>query len=292
MKRKFPAKVLLFGEHIILRGSRALAIPLWARYGKWKQGGSPEQQGDLAAFAEYLNQEFPQAFATEKMLQDLAAGLYLASNVPVGYGLGSSGAVCVAVFRTYATAQGHEQLQQAGEKAFFARMESFFHGTSSGTDPLLIYLEKPLQLFPDGTWQEEQIIPLPAGWQLFLLDTKQARKTAPLVNYFTQRFDQEEDFRTAVRQHWMQPNDQAIDALLNDKPSALWQHFRTISQFQLEALPPMVLPSIKDVWQQGLASDHYALKICGAGGGGFCLGISKDWNRTKVALGEWELVEV
>lgn len=292
MHKIIPAKVLLFGEQTILRGSRALAAPLWARHSEWRAGGTPEQQAGLAEMATYLEEQFPGAFEIIRFRQDLAAGRYLASNIPVGYGLGSSGAVCVAVYTTYATPEGEAQLAKEGAKAFFARMEAFFHGTSSGTDPLIIYLQQALQLFPDGDFQRETIPSLPQGWQLFLLDTGKARETAPLVAYFTQRFDAETDFRAAVCAEWIAPNDAAIDALLKGQFIELWQHFGQISQFQIDHLPPMVLPTVSDIWQEGLASDHYLLKICGAGGGGYCLGLSRDWQKTQEALQDWGVVAI
>lgn len=292
MKNKFPAKVLLFGEHTILRGSRALAMPLWARYSEWQTGGSPQQQADLTALADYLEEHFPSAFDIQQFRQDLAAGSYLASTIPVGYGMGSSGAVCVAVFTAYATAAGREQLSQQGPKAFFAKIESFFHGTSSGTDPLLSYLQEALQLFPDGTFQPATIASLPKGWTLFLLDTGHARQTAPLVQYFTQRFDQDQDFQQLSQREWIAPTNQAIDALLTGQLEILWNVWQMISQFQLTHLPPMILPAVVDPWQKGLAGSNYLLKICGAGGGGYCLGISRDWVKTQVLLKDWPLLEI
>ncbi|WP_020536367.1 mevalonate kinase family protein [Lewinella cohaerens] len=292
MDKKIPAKVLLFGEHTILRGSSALAAPLWARHSQWKTGGTAAQQAGLVDLVAYLEEHFPGAFDLVQFREDLAAGHYLDSNIPVGYGLGSSGAVCVAVYTTYVTPQGEAQLEIEGAKAFFARMESFFHGTSSGTDPLIIYLQQAIRLLPDGGFQKETIPSLPSDWKLFLLDTGKARQTAPLVNYFTQRFDEEEAFRTAVRADWIAPNNAAVDALLTGQQEALWQHFRQISQFQIDQLPPMVLPSIEAVWQQGLASDRYLLKICGAGGGGYCLGLSRDWQKTQGELKDWDLLGI
>lgn len=292
MDNKFPAKVLLFGEHTILRGSRALAMPFWGKYSKWQEGGTRQQQVDLFALVGYLEEHFPNAFDTQQFRQDLAAGMYLFSSIPVGYGLGSSGAVCVAVFTNYATAYGKEQLASEGSKVFFAKLESFFHGKSSGTDPLLIYLQQTLQLFPDGSFEKATIAPLPSNWKLFLMDTGHSRQTAPLVQYFLQRFDQDQDFRQLAQAQWIAPTNQAIDALLEGQTETIWTAFRAISQFQFDHLPPMILPSITGIWQQGLNDNNYLLKICGAGGGGYCLGISRNWAKTQVLLKNWPILEI
>lgn len=290
MKRiAFPAKVLLFGEHTILRGSRALALPVWTHHSAWRYGGTSEQQAGLLALPAYLHRHFPAAFDYTSLDRDLAAGRYLASTIPTGYGLGSSGAVCVAVFEDYATVQGHQLLADMGAKAFFAAMEGFFHGTSSGTDPLIIYGNEAVELFPDGRYNRVRIPPLPTGWHFFLLDTRQPRRTEPLVAHFIQRYDGDSDFRQRTDTQWVVATHGAMDALLKGDSAALWAHFSDISAFQLHELPPMVLPSLHPIWMAGLAGNDYRLKICGAGGGGYCLGITCDWTATQAALSGWEV---
>ncbi|MEL7252334.1 MAG: hypothetical protein AAFO03_28240, partial [Bacteroidota bacterium] len=85
----------------------------------------------------------------------------------------------------------------------------------------------------------------------------------------------------------------AIAALLQADEENLSTAFRKISQFQLDELPPMVLPSLHEVWRAGLNSGTYLLKICGAGGGGYCLGLTQDWEGTQRAVAPWsaEVIE-
>ena len=291
--QRIPAKLLLFGEHTILRGSQALAMPLWTRGCEWKTEGTPAQQGGLPGLLTYLKASFAEEFDLQQLEQDLQQGHYLESDIPVGYGLGSSAALCVAVFERYATQQGQALLAQLGPKSYFARLESHFHGTSSGTDPLIIYKRSNILLLPDGTNKTVGIPPLPSGWNLFLLDTKQARETASLVNYFTDTFDNDRDFRQKSDFQWVHPTNDAIEALLAAKPEALWTAFRRISGFQYQNLPPMVIPQIRDIWLAGMTSHTFLLKICGAGGGGYCLGLTSDWEATQSMASQWplELVE-
>lgn len=291
---RVPAKILLFGEHTILRGSQALAMPLWTRGGEWKTGGTPEQQGGLPGLLVFLKAQFAEEFDLPQLEQDLQAGLYLDSDIPVGYGLGSSAALCVAVFERYHTKNGKAALAQQGPKAYFARLESHFHGTSSGTDPLIIHERTNILLSPDGRTENVNIPPLPSSWQLFLLDTGQARETAPLVNYFTDRYDTDSDFRKKSDFQWVHPTNDAISAMLTGKPEALWTAFRRISGFQYHNLPPMVLPQLHDIWLSGLSSSTFLLKICGAGGGGYCLGLTPNWEETQHELKDWplELIEL
>ncbi|MEZ4985513.1 MAG: hypothetical protein R2795_10825 [Saprospiraceae bacterium] len=288
--KRYPAKVLLFGEHTILRGSRALAMPLHAKYSHWDvQPNSVEALLDIKA---WLRIQLPTAFDFKQMELDYERGVCLQSNIPVGYGLGSSGSVCVAIFDRYATREGQEQMQEMGAKAMLARMESFFHGTSSGTDPLIIYLNKTVELLPNGTYQTVTLQGLPNGWCFFLLDTRKARQTAPLVNHFLKQFDTDLSFQEQVKKEWALHTDNAIDALLCGDSNTLWDSFTRISRFQLEHLPLMVPDVIRSEWRRGLESDTWRLKICGAGGGGYCLGITKDWPDTQQQLEKWELIKL
>jgi mevalonate kinase len=38
----------------------------------------------------------------------------------------------------------------------------------------------------------------------------------------------------------------------------------------------MIIPEFKSIWKQGIDSDAYYLKLCGAGGGGYLLGFSRN----------------
>jgi len=289
MTHAFPAKVLLFGEHTILRGSRALATPYFELGGSWAWGGSAQQQQRLPDFARYLSEIWPEGMLhAAAFAQDLARGLYFQANIPTGYGLGSSGAVCAAVFDRYAAPEA-KALPPAALKAALARAESFFHGASSGVDPLLCYLRRPLCLLPGGDFVAAEIPPLPR-LRFFLLDTGLARSTSPLVQYFISRFDAEPDFRAQVQDRWMAPTEAAIDALFAADEAALSAAFAAIGAFQRQALPPMIPASLHAAWDASLqpASPH-RLKLCGAGGGGFILGLSSHAAQTESLLSPWPL---
>ena len=72
-------------------------------------------------------------------------GLYFDSSIPQGYGVGSSGALVAAIYDKYASDKitvlenlTRDKLLKL--KSIFSMMESFFHGKSSGLDPLNSYL--------------------------------------------------------------------------------------------------------------------------------------------------------
>ena len=44
-----------------------------------------------------------------------------------------------------------------------------------------------------------------------------------------------------------------------------------------------------DLWEQGLQSKSYSLKLCGAGGGGFLMGMTRDFKGLTKELGAYEV---
>ena len=64
--------------------------------------------------------------------------LTIDSNIPIGYGLGSSGAVTACIYERYAV----KTTKQETTRTRLAQMESFFHGKSSGIDPWVSYSQQ------------------------------------------------------------------------------------------------------------------------------------------------------
>lgn len=283
----YPAKVLLFGEYSILCGSRALALPYAGFTARWQQRGQDDDNAALLAFADYLSNHFATDEIDAAALQrDVAAGWQLVSDIPLGYGLGSSGAVCAAVFDRYAGARAR-RLADRELKAFFGKMESYFHGNSSGTDPLIIHRQQALLLTPDGDFSHPTL-PALANHTFFLLDTGQARQTGPLVKHFLGRYERDAAFARAVRQQWVPAVESAIDATLAGRGAMLQDAFRRIGQWQWEQLGHFIPAPLHDRWYH----PTYRLKLCGAGGGGFMLGLTTDWRATQRALADWRLLPV
>jgi len=283
----FSSKLLLFGEHTILRGSAALALPLTLFNGKWAYTSpekAPALQRDLRAWCQYLSQQQSKGtleakLDLERFSQDLGAGLYFDSNIPNGYGAGSSGALCAAVYATYALPpiERTDASRYAELKRVLGQMESFFHGSSSGTDPLIVYLDQPVLLQADGKIQVIQVPdwPEPAvGFQFFLLDTGISRSTGEWVNLFLNRCE-ETSYLQNIQQELIPLTDQAIAAFCAGDWAGLFPIWQQISSFQQSHFSPMIPDQFSGIWAEGLNKAQFALKLCGAGGGGFILGMGK-----------------
>ena len=51
----------------------------------------------------------------------------------------------------------------------------------------------------------------------------------------------------------------------------------------------MIPPLFKELWERGIDGDDFYLKLCGAGGGGFLLGITDDFMKVENSLNNHEI---
>ena len=273
MPAAYPAKVLLLGEHTVLRGGRGLAVPYPAFALQWVNGKEADPR--LQDFAAYLRRE-ALPIDHDRLGHDLAGGLRLNGNIPTGYGVGSSGAVCAAVFDRYGTADEFPDLRAL--RQLLARMEGYFHGSSSGTDPLVAYRQEAILLGENGT---AETVPLPSHWATnwFLLDTGITRNAGPLIERFLAAYTKNPD---AIQTGWREPADRAITALVRGRSDELYAEVARVSEFQLARFPEFIPRDYHATWNGG---DAYRLKLCGAGGGGMLLGLARDRAAVEEVFG-------
>lgn len=281
----FFAKLLLFGEHTVLQGSPALALPFTRFSGAWRFAPASEAaslQQSLPKWLVYLqnlqqNGTLLADLDLDLFAQDLVAGIYFASNIPTGYGTGSSGALCAALYTRYAREQSSKKDSSGfpALKKVLAQLESFFHGASSGTDPLICYLNHAVLLQPDGRIERIDVPAWPTSTSIrfFLLDTGLARSTEPLVQWFM-ACCKEPDFLAHIRQIHVPLTAKAIELFLEGNWEELLVIFQKISEAQWADFQTMIPAGFAEVWQKGLQTRQFALKLCGAGGGGFLLGMA------------------
>ena len=101
----FYAKILLFGEYGIIENSKGLTIPYNFYQGALKFEPSEmaaDSNAHLRKYAQFLSEQFSDLFDTTSFLEDVENGMYFDSNIPQGYGVGSSGALVAAIYNKYA----------------------------------------------------------------------------------------------------------------------------------------------------------------------------------------------
>lgn len=297
----FYAKIMLFGEYSVICDSMALTIPYahftgelrfmnQEEYTKYEL--ALESNRHLKDFLHYLKDlndktSFRDKLDLERFENDIKNGLYFESNIPQGYGIGSSGALVAAVYDQYVIQANKNRkiltgLDISNLKENFSRMESYFHGVSSGLDPLLCYIRHPL-LIRNKLQIETVGIPrdkFGANSAIFLIDSGTLCKTGPLVNLFFERC-KTEDFLNQVRNVMIPANNGCIETLLKGDMEPFFSHLTELSAFQFLYLPEMIPSNMKSFWESGLQREDFKMKLCGSGGGGFLLGISRDFKLTR-----------
>lgn len=270
MRDLYPSKLMLFGEYAVIAGGEGFAIPWDDFVLVWvEESNTPsDYHPHLMRFAAWLSENgFGAELDTEKFALDLQQGLDVASNIPIGYGVGSSGAVVAAVYDRYAF-QKIPLTELARLKDMLASMENFFHATSSGLDPLVCYVQQPIHITPD----EIIMLNTPVDWKpltMHLLDCGNERSTQHLVTQFKSRM-QDADMQLAMRDY-VQYSNACIHALLAGDTDALKKNLHALSQWQFTYFDFAIPQHLREEWQQANTFESCFYKLCGAGGGGFML---------------------
>lgn len=306
-EQTFHSKILLFGEYSIIQESMGLSLPYKAFEGQLRFEPSENASSDfisnsnhhLKAFADYLQQQLDkQALSIQfdilQFKEDIAKGMYFESNIPQGFGIGSSGALVAAIYHKYTqnkiTLESEDIKHDILElKKILANMESYFHGSSSGVDPLICYLNLPLLIKSKDNIEPVKVAMKNDGkGAIFLIDTGTPRKTEPLVKYYLEKME-EGTYREFIEKQLKPFTNNCIQAFLNGDHETLFGYLTKLSKFQFEHFKPMIPRLFNKIWKRGLDSGEYYLKLCGAGGGGYILGFTQNYERTKIELKDHKL---
>jgi|TARA_B110000459_G_scaffold83941_1_gene94195 mevalonate kinase len=297
----FYAKILLFGEYGIIKDSKGLAIPYNAYRGALKTsesllGKSLESNQNLDRFYKYLAalQTDLVSFNLMSFKKDLENGMYFDSSIPQGYGVGSSGALVASIYDKYAANKTTvlENLTRdklLNLKAIFALMESFFHGKSSGLDPLNSYLSLPILINSKDHVEPAGIPSQKEGkGAVFLLDSEQVGETEPMVNIFMNKM-KNEGFRKMISEEFSTTTDACIEDFLQGDVKSLFGNVKSLSKIVLTNFKPMIPDAFHKVWEKGISTNDYYLKLCGSGGGGYILGFTEDFSKAQKSLKDYKL---
>lgn len=301
----FYSKILLFGEYGIIKDSKGLSIPYNFYNGALKisddvtdfTAASNKNLSKLADHLEQLTQTdtaFP-AIDIASLRADIAQGMYFDSSIPQGYGVGSSGALVAAVYDKYALEKITVLENLTREKLLvlkeiFGKIESFFHGKSSGLDPLNSYLSLPILI---NSQQDIEPAGIPSQTvngrgAVFLLDSGIVGETAPMVNIFMENMKQA-GFRTMLKNKFVKYTDKCVADFLSGDVKGLLGNVKKLSGIVLDNFKPMIPEQFHALWKNGLDTGDYYLKLCGSGGGGYILGFTDDFEKAQQSLKDHKL---
>ena len=295
----FYSKILLFGEYGIIEDSKGLSIPYNFYKGALKipnkkNSISKSSNDILKDFLNYLKQRKINIDLV-KFASDLDKGLYFDSSIPKGYGIGSSGALVAAIYDKYAfekitVLENLTQEKLLRLKKIFSDMESFFHGKSSGLDPLNSYLSIPILI---NSKREIKVTGIPSqksngNGAVFLMDSGKIGSTAPMVSIFMDKM-KKDGFRKIINEKFIKHTNLCVDDFLKGDLKSLFDNTKKLSKIVLDNFKPMIPKEFHNVWQRGIENNSYFLKLCGSGGGGYILGFTENFKEAKEQLKDHKL---
>ncbi|QFZ54074.1 mevalonate kinase [Oceanihabitans sp. IOP_32] len=298
----FYSKILLFGEYGIIKDSKGLSIPYNFYNGALKMDDNRSETAlasneSLKKYVAYLSEIDPNlvTFDMATLKKHVNEGMYFDSSIPQGYGVGSSGALVAAIYDEYA----HDKITVLENltrdkllklKSVFSAMESFFHGKSSGLDPLNSYLSIPILI---NSKDNIEVTGIPSQKSdgknaVFLIDSGIIGETAPMVRVFMENMKQE-GFRQMLKNQFIKHTDACVEDFLRGDIKSLFANTKHLSKVVLNHFKPMIPAQFHELWKKGIETNEYYLKLCGSGGGGYILGFTEDIDVAKKSLKDYKL---
>ncbi len=285
-----PGKAILFGEHAVVYGQPAIAVPITqvqataAVESASRGSGLTIVASDLQkrlTLAEDSRKE-PLIAAARLTLSHLSAPepdatLTIRSTIPIAGGLGSGAAVATALVRALANFLSH-RLKPAEVSALVFEVEKIHHGTPSGIDNTVIAYEQPVY-FVHGKSVERLTVKEP--FTLLIADTGRPSPTGKIVGR-VRRARQREPAR--------------YDALFDQIGDVTDEARRAIEMGDIEAMGPLMdenhellielrvsSPQLDELVETARLTGAMGAKLSGAGRGGNVIALVEDSTAAEVA---------
>ena len=289
----FNSKILLFGEYGIMHDSNALSIPYKKFNGSLSKSDhlSEDQKisnRNIESLYEYIIQEdyLNDIINSDNLKDEIDSGLYFDSNIPIGSGLGSSGALVSSIISRYSKVD-LKSFSNSEIKKIMSLVESKFHGNSSGFDPAVSYFNKPM-LYSN---QKIKLIERIAfkDFKVYIIDSQIDSSTKKMIKVFEDKISNSE-FRLFFNSKFINNTNQCIDHLINT--SKLFRDsVKELSNDTLHNFQEMIPEKLKNKWKEGIKNDSYYMKLCGSGGGGFFLAYDFD-NQINSSFSDFKIYQI
>ena len=285
-----PGKTILFGEHAVVYGHPAIAVPLPDISLTVIVQALPNQKKirvvnkglDEDFFLDEKESENLYAFALDTIRYTLrishlpAMQLTISSSIPPASGLGSSAGFAVAITKAVTSFLGFRlALEDLNDIAF--EIEKKQHGTPSGIDNSVVCYQKPI-FFRKG--QPVEFINTRKPLTLVLANSGILSLTKEAVDQIREKRKKETEF---VDQIFNQ-----IGIITNSvRPKIEQGDLESIGQLMLENHQllkelGLSLEKLDDLVETSMRSGAYGAKLCGSGKGGYVVALVPPDQAIKV----------
>ena len=277
---------MLVGEYGVVLGGSALTIPFPTFSARIRSMNDipPHKEQEARQSLEYLQRLYDyiqgipaSSFHAPPDLDHFSQNLqsyWLDLNIPVGFGLGSSGAVSAAIYDLFFPDAAVLTMEQ--QKEDLAAIESYFHGKSSGVDALTCHAGTALRFHSSGSIERVGFHPseIPGNYRFFLLNSGERFDTGPLVKHFLSQM-KDQGFKRSIEEEYLPLNQRLIESLVRENEEDPAHLVSLLSDFQRDKFREMIPDKMMDLWIEGQVSREYSLKLNGSGGG-FMLGFTHE----------------
>ena len=291
-----PGKVILFGEHAVVYGQPAIAVPV--KEISAKVIASPlinasrgvirieAPQVSIDSDMAELSDTDPLAAAVRATLKALeieqppAFKLHISSSIPLAAGLGSGAAVSVAIARAVSAFIG-KPLPDERVSAIAFEVEKLHHGTPSGIDNTVITYKKPVYFVRGEPIQTFQVaVPfslliadtgIPSPTRLAVGDVRMALESEP--ERFDKIFRQIGEIAKKAKNAIEAGENQKLGSLMNENHGYLKE--MNVSSAELDKLV-----------KAAQAAGALGAKLSGGGRGGNMIALvnTNDFEAVEIAL--------